>query len=279
MGLLGDIANDIGFGVQQIGDWIGGLWKDYTGQSAVEKQNEANLDMAKYQAQMQEEFYNKYSSPQALMRQYKEAGLNPNLVYGSASAGQSNVPGFNAPHVERNLSGSDKLNKALSVMSAVQGVMQGVYQTTAAREAAEQSAITTMHNRLGYFNDLMDYQTNAAIRGYYPSMGWLPTLFRRSSVGRSPEIYSIDPASGSVLGSYIRSSRESAMNRLAQDAMSNIINYGRYWDIDKGNRILPTLGTYQIRRSSEALDYELKSELRNMGTYGKLAIAFLNLLK
>lgn len=260
-----------------VGRWFRNLWDDWTGKSAITEQNTANLEMAKYQAQMQEDFYNKYSSPQALMRQFKEAGLNPNLVYGSASSGQSNVPGFNAPHVERNISGSDKLNKALSVMSAVQGVMQGVYQTTAAREAAEQSAISTLNHQVNLYRNKLDYDLERGILDFSPSLSLSP-LYRRSSLGRRPRTSEVSLEETS-LAPYIRAARESRMNNFYQAALDNAVNYGRYWDIDKGSKVLPELGYYQLRRNSAALQYDLQHELRNMGTYGKLAISLLNLLK
>ena len=100
LGKLGALGTKIGAGVNQAFDWLGDRWRDFTGVTAIDKQNAANMELAKYQFKMQEDMYNKYSSPSALMRQFKEAGLNPNLVYGSASSGQSNVPSFSAPHIE-----------------------------------------------------------------------------------------------------------------------------------------------------------------------------------
>lgn len=46
-------------------------------------------EMALYNTQLSEEMYNKYESPAAQMRQYQEAGLNPNLIYGQQLNGPS----------------------------------------------------------------------------------------------------------------------------------------------------------------------------------------------
>lgn len=48
-------------------------------------------EMAQYNTKLNEDVYNKYQSPSALMRQYKEAGLNPNLIYQQASSGAGNL--------------------------------------------------------------------------------------------------------------------------------------------------------------------------------------------
>lgn len=44
-------------------------------------------ELALYNQDLSEKMYNKYASPYAQMRQYNQAGLNPNLIYGSASPG------------------------------------------------------------------------------------------------------------------------------------------------------------------------------------------------
>lgn len=48
-------------------------------------------ELASYNQQLQNETYEKYQSPAAMMRQYQEAGLNPNLAYQNASAGGPGV--------------------------------------------------------------------------------------------------------------------------------------------------------------------------------------------
>lgn len=48
-------------------------------------------ELAAYNQELQNATYEKYQSPAAMMRQYKEAGLNPNLAYQNASAGGPGV--------------------------------------------------------------------------------------------------------------------------------------------------------------------------------------------
>ena len=76
----------------------------------------------------EEEMYNKYQSPQAMMQQYREAGLNPALMYGggqattppsvSAGSGSSNAPTSDA--------GGNRGMRPMDVMMSILGlVMQG----------------------------------------------------------------------------------------------------------------------------------------------------------
>lgn len=276
VGKLGALGTKIGAGINQAFDWLGDRWRDFTGQTAIDKQNASNMEMARYQNRMQEEMYNKYSSPSALMRQFREAGLNPNLVYGSAASGQSNVPSFSAPHIERNMSGSDKLNKALSVMSAVQGIMQGQYQTVAAREAAEQSALKTFNDRTIALRNRLDYDTESEIRGYAPSLGYSP-LFSRSSQGRlrgqvTGQLGDIEDTS---FGYYTRAAREAAINKFALPGLERLYDYG-ISDDGYGNKYqLPKyfvpLRNTQLKRAD--LEYQLSDELKRLGVYGRLGLA------
>lgn len=70
--------------------------------------NQAQMELAQYQADRNYQLWqenNAYNSPSAQMDRYKEAGLNPNLIYGegSSSAGNSSSPaeGYQAPTLQR----------------------------------------------------------------------------------------------------------------------------------------------------------------------------------
>lgn len=266
-------------GLSWVGNKAANLWNDFTGQTAVDKQNAANMELAKYQAQINEDYYNKYSSPEALMRQYREAGLNPNLVYGSASAGQSNVPGFNAPHVERSVTGSDKLNKALSVMSAVQGIMQGQYQTVAAREAAEQSALKTLDLETQVKRNRFDYDVESSTVGYSPDV-FIKPFFNRSSLGRRRGSVTYDWSfdknfRDTNLGLYSRAIREQRINKAAETVWGNFWNFGQMMDADYNPVKLDPYFTPLIKSKVKQADlnYQLDQELRKLGVYGRLGLA------
>lgn len=67
-------------------------------------QNEANMRLAKYQYDAQKQMYDKanlYNTPAEQMARFKSAGLNPNLIYGQGSSGNSpNVlPQYHSPDI------------------------------------------------------------------------------------------------------------------------------------------------------------------------------------
>ena len=70
------------------------------GAQAQESANETNIQLNRENRQWQEQMYNKYYSPQAMMQQYREAGLNPYLLgQNSGGVGQSAFPQSSAPNV------------------------------------------------------------------------------------------------------------------------------------------------------------------------------------
>lgn len=247
--------------------------KDFTGQTAIDQQNAANMELARYQAQMNEDFYNKYSSPESLMRQYREAGLNPNLVYGSVGSGQGNVPSFNAPQVERNMSGADKINKALSSFSAGLGLVQNVYQVAAARESAQQAMVKTA-NDYNQFND-----------------NFLTYLMRQREVGTRVDTapfklfskFTNRPTTwnkNDLFDRYIGASRSQHMNKALEASMKNIYQFGMgHYGLDDKLHLLDSgLMPYQRTLNLHSkLKYDLTREIGNTGTYGKLLLSALGL--
>lgn len=89
---------------------FGSLWNKVTG-SDLTKAEQKTMDFNSQQAQLnrdfqsaeaeqarqwQEDYYLKYESPAARIRQYEEAGLNPALLYGS-NLGSGSVPSASVP--------------------------------------------------------------------------------------------------------------------------------------------------------------------------------------
>lgn len=74
---------------------VGGLF-------GANQQKESSMELAKYQYSKDMEmlqYQNQYNSPSAQMARYKDAGLNPNLIYGQGSSGNmQSAPQY--PHVE-----------------------------------------------------------------------------------------------------------------------------------------------------------------------------------
>lgn len=259
-----DNWDKIGEGINNLGDWLSNKWDDYTG-----------LNLAKYQQQMQEELYEKYQSPSALMRQYQEAGLNPNLVYGSASAGIGHAPSFDTSNVMR---GSEKLNSVLSVLSGVLGLKQAFYQTDAAREAAEQSAVKTLTDRVNLLEKQGDLRLKNSLYGY--------TLYddlygRKYKDKRGNELFvSPGTATSPFLTQYSSAYRSNLLNSAYRSMLSNVADYGVNATL-QGLKIDNYFGTPSIRsrNAMNSLKYRLSSEIGNMDIYGKLFISLLDLLK
>lgn len=87
--------------------------------------NARNMRLARYSADFQREMIaqqNEYNSPVAQMARYKEAGLNPNLIYGQIGEGnQGEIPKYSAPEVRPLVTGNssqllaDAVNQYMSM--------------------------------------------------------------------------------------------------------------------------------------------------------------------
>lgn len=209
-----------------VNDVVSDIWNDVTGQTAVNQQNEANKQLAAYQAQMNEEFYNKYSSPQALMNQYQQAGLNPDLMYSGVGSGQGNVPSYSAPSVNRKLSGIEQITRALSLVTGIMNVQNLMYNTVASREIAEQNSVKT----LGLVEDVLNKRRNNHVEGnivgFMPKFDF-PGLFKRSALSR---LKFEDTSSLPLLERYSDIMRQQRFNNAFKSFMYNAHEYGNYID-------------------------------------------------
>lgn len=111
--------------IGQLLNSIGQVWSQRIASKTAERNtdltNQANRELAEYQYQKNLENWhmqNAYNTPEAQMKRFKDAGLNPNLIYGQGNAGNaSEIKGYQAPRMEYNYKPSfDPLN----VISAFQ---------------------------------------------------------------------------------------------------------------------------------------------------------------
>lgn len=85
---------------------IGQAVSAVAGMGSTAMANQQNMEIAKYNWEQQKEMWhmnNEYNKPSAQMARYQEAGLNPNLIYGSGSASAGNSTSIPTPqmaHVE-----------------------------------------------------------------------------------------------------------------------------------------------------------------------------------
>lgn len=140
LGFLGDVFAGVFNG-------IGSFWKKITGLGTTRSEREA-MDFNSHQAQInrefqsaeaqkarqwQEDFYTLYQSPQAQVRQYQDAGLNPALMYArgvtpvsasSASNGPSGdsasvqMPAVDSSSLLQMLFGAAKLPSEIDLLNA-----------------------------------------------------------------------------------------------------------------------------------------------------------------
>lgn len=97
------------------GGFLGGVFNGTMGYLGQKQANEANLQIARetneanrklaqYQWNKNLEMWNlqnQYNSPAAQMRRFKQAGLNPNLIYGQGNAGNATtLPRYSAPTMQ-----------------------------------------------------------------------------------------------------------------------------------------------------------------------------------
>lgn len=131
----------IGRWLKGVGKGISSLWNKSTGSdlTSAERQTmdwsaqqaEANRYFQSAEAdkarQWQEDYYNQYESPQARIRQYEDAGLNPALLYGSqlgsGSAPSTSVPAGDSASVGLPSSGAGDLLSFIGQMMSIKSLI------------------------------------------------------------------------------------------------------------------------------------------------------------
>lgn len=124
------------------GQLIGGLFD----KRADEKYNQQQIDLAKLTNAQNIEFWkmqNAYNTPAAQMSRYKEAGLNPNLIYGQGTPGNATPISPMSRPDNRVTSQGDRAAKSLGAMTdfmqmrAMEIEMANREQDTRVKEAEE----------------------------------------------------------------------------------------------------------------------------------------------
>lgn len=183
--------------VAGVGSLLGGLGSSAMNNKAVQDTNKANMEIAKYQAQWQQQenekayqrslkmwnLQNEYNSPTQQMARIRAAGLNPNLVYGNGVAGNSagSTPQyepakFNAPTMQAyrgwNLGISDATSQYLAYRTVKAQVdnmeaQNSLIRQQTATEATRQANIATSTARsefdLNMAKELKDVSVSSAI--------------------------------------------------------------------------------------------------------------------
>ena len=183
--------------ISGVGSLLGGIGSSAMNNKAVKDTNKANMEIAKYQAQWQQQenekayqrslnmwnLQNEYNSPTQQMARIRAAGLNPNLVYGNGVTGNSagSTPQyepakFNAPTMQAyrgwNLGISDAISQFLAYRTAKAQVdnmeaQNGLIRQQTATEATKQANIAASTSRsefdLNMAKELKDVSVSSAI--------------------------------------------------------------------------------------------------------------------
>ena len=150
-----------------VGKGIASLWNKATGSdltnaerqtmdwNAAQAQENRNFQSAEAEKarQWQEDYYRQYESPQARIRQYEEAGLNPALLYGSqlvsGNAPATSVPSGDSASVGLPSSGAGDLLSFIGQMMSIKSLINknNADADNAAADAENKRADTGLKNQ------------------------------------------------------------------------------------------------------------------------------------
>lgn len=246
--------------VAGVGSLLGGFGSSAMNNKAVQDTNKANMEIAKYQAQWQQQenekayqrslkmwnLQNEYNSPTQQMARIRAAGLNPNLVYGNGVAGNSagSTPQyepakFNAPTMQAyrgwNLGISDATSQYLAYrtvkaqvdnMEAQNSLIRQQTATEATRQANVAASTARSEFDLNMAKELKDVSVSSAIadmnqRQASAAQGW-------TKANREVIQYELDKA---LFDNKIKLSNEEysrALQSVRQLQQDNDINAFRY---------------------------------------------------
>jgi len=186
MSILGGI-------VAGVGSLLGGLGSSAMNDKAVQDTNKTNMEIAKYQAQWQQQenekayqrslkmwnLQNEYNSPTQQMARIRAAGLNPNLVYGNGVTGNSagSTPQyepakFNAPTMQAyrgwNLGISDATSQYLAYRTVKAQVdnmeaQNSLIRQQTATEATKQANVAASTARSEFDLDMAKHLKDVSI--------------------------------------------------------------------------------------------------------------------
>lgn len=147
-------------GFQQLNNYLGGLISQDFYKENLGYQTEKMKEMFDYEA--------KYNSPASQMRRLAAAGLNPNLVYGSASpAGiQGNAGSPSVPATEGSSFTSLDVANAMARLKEMQNQQSQIELNQSLADKAKADAEYTRHMS-GRYDELVDWQireTNSRMR-------------------------------------------------------------------------------------------------------------------
>lgn len=129
---------------------------------AVRENNELHRELAEYQWSKNLEMWNlqnQYNSPASQMARFKEAGLNPNLIYSQGNAGNaSSMPSYQSPTtqaVTRNALKMQQLDGVLDLIGKYQNIKIGAQQL---QNMESQRNMLEMDRLIKFERNMRDWQ-------------------------------------------------------------------------------------------------------------------------
>lgn len=256
-------------------------------------QMQYNHDEAQLDRQFQEDMYNKYQSPEAQMRQYQEAGLNPALMYqggvdingpsGGSAASESGAQGGEDPQngFERAMGIMGQLMQMLTgganLATQVKSTMNDTAETKAT--VAEKQAHAANLNEDTESKRLQNGITSAfgMANAYYTNANMKAQLDKiAQDIRESASRIDLNNSYVEVNGEKIEVLKSEKSLNASKEALNN-------FEVEKGRALLPYsqrllqaqiyLTTAQGEKTSEeAAQVELDSVAKRNESYAKAAV-------
>lgn len=148
---------------------LGGLLNTGTSIANTNKTIQANKDLAKYAYDRDLEMWNAtnaYNSPTAQMQRLQDAGLNPNLVYGTGAVGNTSAPPpkYNVPESDYKYQGDIGIAQGISMYQDFSVKQAQVDNLKAQNDLIIQQAVTegVRASELGTKNARNEFELNLA---------------------------------------------------------------------------------------------------------------------
>jgi hypothetical protein len=186
-GVLGGLGGVVG--------GIASLWQNKQNSDMAQRNtdatNAANMNLAKYQYSTDVDMWNKandYNSPKSQMGRFKEAGLNPNLIYGQGTSGNTatTLPKYQAPSIKYDYQPKTNLPETLSVF---QNFLMRQAQTDNLREQKE---LINAQTELSKMNRLLTGVKLGDMTNTFDAKWWDPNTGIKQRGG------ALQPAMGSI---------------------------------------------------------------------------------
>lgn len=301
MPLTEAVGTLIGGAISGVGSLFGNMMGSKNALKAVRETNQANRDLAEYAYQQdlaQWNRQNEYNTPTAQMERLKEAGLNPNLMYGQGNTGNaSSSPSYNAPRMESYQGFGDygASQAGQQLLSGLMGYAQ-IEKTKAETENIRQNTInlgyeenyknlrndyqalvnsktkveadfwkekikSEIHN-LGSIGNRLDAQTNLTNLEIEQTKALMPIIYEKNVTELKQQLFNLDVASPAKIEKLMADTELTKIMQSVSSIQSKMLGIDlQYYPLDRQKESI--MKSYQ----TEIREYE-KELKRKLSQYG-----------